>query len=500
MSQNPGFALSLSNVSRRTSLRLLVAFTLVWGAWAVWAVAGGTAPVTVNVIDDVGVPVSGAQVSSGGVVLGVTADDGSATVEWHGGLSSFALQASGYATLQVAVLGRPDFSVEAVLRPNLLRGRIVDPEERPVEGAYVTAGAGTAVTDLDGRFSIRKAEQGPVQVWRPAWEGSTFDWNGNPGEEFVTIRPETMRAVHIGGEAAEKGWSVFVQMAADTELNALMLDLKDETGVVFYETASPTAHRVAAVYPRYDLAALIAEADEFGLYVIGRIVSFLDPIAAVHGPSMAVWDMTTGAPYNADGQYFLDPTDPAAQAYALELAVEACGAGVDEIQFDYVRFPDQRSQTARFDAGVSPDIRVNTVRDFLATAVAQLHPLGCAVAADIFGFVTRAVDDGGIGQQWEDLTAVVDVASPMLYPSHYASGWYGFERPNEHPAELVGKALDDGIERLARQIVLRPWLQDFGYTPEQVRAQIDEVNERGLGWMLWNAQSEVTVEALAPDE
>lgn len=500
MSQNPGFALRLSSVSRRTGFRLLVAFTLIWGSWAVWAVAGGTAPVTVNVIDDVGDPVSGAQVSSGGVVLGVTDNDGSATVEWHGGLSSFAVQASGYNMLQISVLDKPDTSVEAVLRPSLLRGRIVDPDERPVEGAYVTAGAGTAVTDLDGRFSVRKAERGPVQVWRPAWEGSNFDWNGNPGEESVTIRPETMKAVHIGGEAAEKGWSTFVQMAADTELNALMLDLKDETGVVFYETATSTAHRVQAVYPRYNLGELIAEADSFGLYLIGRIVTFEDPIASVNAPGMAVWDTATGAPYHDDGQYFLDPTDPAAQAYALELAVEACEAGVDEIQFDYVRFPDQRSQTTRFDAGVSAEIRVDTVRDFLATAVAQLHPLGCAVAADIFGFITRAIDDGGIGQQWEDVTAVVDVASPMLYPSHYASGWYGFTRPNEHPAELVGRALDDGIGRLARQIVMRPWLQDFGYTSEQVRAQIEEANERGLGWMLWNAQSEVSVEALAPEE
>lgn len=487
-------------MSRRVRFRLLTAFTLGWGAWAIWALAGGTAAVTVNVIDDVGALVAGAEVSSGAMVLGLTDDQGSAIVEWHGGLDSFAVQAPGYAPLEVAILDKPEGTVEAVLRPSFLRGRIVDPLDRPVEGAYVTAGAGTSVTDSEGRYSIRKAQAGPVRVWRPAWEGSKFDWDGSPGVESVTIRPETMKAVHIGGEAAEKGWSVFVQMAVETELNALMLDLKDESGVVFYDTATPTARRVEAVYPRYDLAALVAEADEYGLYVIGRIVSFEDPIASINDPGMAVWDLTTDAPYHIDGQYFLDPTDPAAQAYALELAVEACGAGVDEIQFDYVRFPDQRSQTTRFDGGVSPDARVTTIRDFLATAVAQLHPLGCAVAADVFGFVTSAVDDGGIGQQWEDVTAVVDVASPMLYPSHYASGWYRLIRPNDFPAQVVGNALDDGLERLTRQIVVRPWLQDFGYTAEQVRAQIDEANERGLGWMLWNVQSEVSVQALAPEE
>jgi hypothetical protein len=84
----------------------------------------------------------------------------------------------------------------------------------------------------------------------------------------------------------------------------------------------------------------------------------------------------------------------------------------------------------------------------------------------------------------------------MLYPSHYASGWYGFHDPVDNPAALVGYALDDGLGRLARQIVVRPWLQDFGYDAGQVRAQIEEANSRGLGWMLWNAQSNITVEAL----
>lgn len=461
--------------------------------------AGGTAAVTVNVIDDAGFAVEGAEVSNGSTGLGVTGDDGSATIEWHEGLTSLVIEAPGYAAFQVPVLDKPAASVEVVLRATLLRRRIVDPDNTPVEGAYVTAGEQTAVTDLEGRFTMRNALPGPVQIWRPAWEGSAFDWNGNPGEEFVTIRPGTMKAVHVGGEAAGNAWTVFVQMAEDTELNALMLDLKDESGVVFYETATPTAREVGAVQPRYDLPQLIAEADAAGLYMIGRIVTFLDPIAALNSPGMAVWDISASAPYRDGEQYFLDPTDTKAQAYALELAIEACGAGIDEIQFDYVRYPDNSPASVRFDRGVGADSRVDTIRDFLATAVAQLHPRGCAVAADIFGFITRVADDGGIGQQWEEMTAVVDVASPMLYPSHYDSGWYGFERPSEFPAQLVAGALDDGINRLARQIVLRPWLQDFEYTPDQVRAQIEEANRRGLGWMLWNASSEVSVAALLPE-
>ena len=174
--------------------------------------------------------------------------------------------------------------------------------------------------------------------------------------------------------------------------------------------------------------------------------------------------------------------------------------GVDEIQFDYVRFPDQRSETTVFDGGSTEDVRISTIVTFLEEAVALLHPMGCAVGADVFGFTTRAEDDGGIGQRWPDILQIVDVASPMVYPSHYDTGWYGFDIPNDHPGQMVTNALEDGMARMPRNVVIRPWLQDFGYTTDQVRAQIESAEQYGLGWMLWNAASNVTTDALRPAE
>lgn len=172
--------------------------------------------------------------------------------------------------------------------------------------------------------------------------------------------------------------------------------------------------------------------------------------------------------------------------------------GVDEVQFDYVRFPDARTEEATFDGGVTIDVRTSTVTGFLRDAVDLLHPMGCAVAADVFGFTTApGTDDGGIGQRWEDVTEIVDVASPMVYPSHYGPQWYGFDNPNDHPGPMVTNALEDGLGRLPRNVVVRPWLQDFGYTADQVRAQIDSAEKFGLGWMLWNAKSVVTTDALS---
>jgi hypothetical protein len=385
---------------------------------------------------------------------------------------------------------------DAVLKARVLRGRVVSSEGEGIEGAVVRAGRRTGRSDEEGRFKVRGAEEGPVTVERPGWEKVDFEWSGRPGEQTVTIDPLMVKAVHISGEAMEERFGEFLAMAEETELNALMVDLKDESGAVLYRSEHPLVAEIGAGHALYDLAEVAEEADRRDLYLIGRLVTFQDPIAALARPEMAVVDSATGEPFLSRGQYFLDPTDPDARAYALELAAEACALGVDELQFDYVRFPDQRPETVTFDGGVTIDIRAETIRSFLREAVAALHPLGCAVAVDVFGFVTTAEDDGGIGQNWEDVTAVADVVSPMVYPSHYDPGWYGLDQPSERPDVVVGRALDDGMRRLSRPLVVRPWLQDFAYDASQVRAQIDEAEERGMGWMLWNATSEVTSEAL----
>ncbi len=248
--------------------------------------------------------------------------------------------------------------------------------------------------------------------------------------------------------------------------------------------------------PRFDLGEVSRQLADRDLYLIGRIVTFQDPRAARTLPSMAVGNRDTGGVYVKNGQYFLDPTDQQAREYGLSLAVEACRLGVDEIQFDYVRYPDGFGPAASFDGGSDGGARVFTIQTFLEAAKARLHPLGCAVAGDIFGFITSATDDGGIGQQWEVVTDVLDVVSPMVYPSHYGPGWYGFDTPNDHPGEMVTRALADGLRRLDSAAVIRPWLQDFGYTDEQVREQIEAAESYGLGWMLWNANSNVSEGAL----
>jgi hypothetical protein len=477
-----------------------VALTVVWAAWTGWSLLGQTTPFTLRVLDDVGVPISEAVIDIDGSQIGTTGIEGKVDMEWNRSSRVIEVSAPGHISRTVTIDDSPAPLFDVVLNARVLRGRVLDVEGQPVEAVLVTAGPAQGITDEEGRFDLRGAEPGTVTAERPAWVESSFTWDGGPGEAVVTVEPFAVRAVHISGEAVSKDLDTFIDMAKSTELNALMIDLKDESGYVWYNSQDPTALAVGAVSAIYDLGSVVQQAHAESLYVIGRLVIFQDPVAAVGKPSMAVWDSDLNQPYRANGQYFLDPTDPEARAYAMALAAEVCELGVDEVQFDYVRFPDVRPESAQFDGGVSPDVRVATVTGFLRDAVALLHPMGCAVGADIFGFLTAARDDGGIGQRWEDIAEVVDVASPMVYPSHYGADFYGYENPNNHPSDMVRRALEDAMDRLPRSVVVRPWLQDFGYSTESVRAQIDSAEAFGLGWMLWNAKSEVTTAALGPPE
>ncbi|MGH8874720.1 MAG: putative glycoside hydrolase [Acidimicrobiia bacterium] len=479
---------------RRLAATVLTLATLAWAGWAVSSFFLTADPVIVRVVDELGRPVVGAGVASGGDPV-ETAADGTVRLAWARGGLNLEVSADGFHFTRLRVDEQPEGEQDVVLRPFVLEASVVDGRGHPIQAAMVRTVVGEGSTDAGGRAAVRRAVPGLVVVERPGWEPVEVEWEGGSLSEVV-MHPLVVRAVHLTGPAAGDRWDEFVDLAGRTELNGLMVDLKDESGLIFYPTQVERAIAGGAVVPRYDLTRLVADSRREGLYLMGRIVAFQDPIAAGAFPDLAALDQATGEPFNRDGQWFLDPTDPAAQDYALDLAREACAVGVDEVQFDYVRYPDRISGGVRFDGGAGPQTRVAAIKGFLQQATEMLHPMGCTVAADLFGFTTTDRTDGGIGQLWEEVTSVIDVASPMLYPSHYGRGWFGFDRPNDHPGPVVAEALDDGLARLEHGVVVRPWLQDFGYDADQVRAQIAEAEARGLGWMLWNAVSEFTTAAL----
>ena len=430
----------------------------------------------------------------------ITGPDGKvATTDEHGAThlnftapAQLEVVAPGYqdALFQVEVVP-PDGPLGLQLDPLVLKGLVRDPQGSAVKGAAVQVGGRAATTDEQGAFELRAAVPGPVQVTRIAYTPAEAEWDGSADRFEITLEPFIVRGVRVHAPVAGSAtdFANLLDMIDGTVINALVFDTKEEGGSVLYDSAVPDAQD--ALLGLYDAPTVLAAAEERGLYTITRIVTFQDNSWAPAHPEHAARNSATGGVWtNNRGLAWLDPTDREAWEYPLALAVEACQLGFDEVQFDYVRFPsDGDISTLAYDQVVDAQVRSATVAAFLAEARTRLHAEGCAVSADVFAIVLSVGDDQGIGQRVEDVSQSVDALSPMIYPSHYSSGWLGFDDPNAHPAEVVGQALDSGVPRL-QGAMLRPWLQAFYYDAAQIAEEIAKAEGHGLGWLLWNATSE----------
>ncbi|MGD2120385.1 MAG: putative glycoside hydrolase, partial [Gemmatimonadota bacterium] len=258
-----------------------------------------------------------------------------------------------------------------------------------------------------------------------------------------------------------------------------------------------------------DLPGLLARLQEAGIYPIARIVVAKDPILTEGRPELAIQDSAGGVWLDQDSVRWLNFHDRRVWEYHVALAREVVGLGFPEVQWDYVRFPD--APEAYLGRSVFPGAdgrtRVDAIRGFLGYSRDVLSEEGAVVTADVFGVTTSYRRDVGIGQLWESMTDQVDVLLPMVYPSHYWPGSFGFEKPNAYPYEIVRRALRDALRRSAEVEgagATRPWLQDFSlgdppYDAPEVRAQIQATYDAGIQeWILWNPGSRYTESALIP--
>ena len=254
-----------------------------------------------------------------------------------------------------------------------------------------------------------------------------------------------------------------------------------------------------------DLKTTVDTLHEHNIYVIARQALFWDEALSSARPDLALQSKSTGKPWaDAYGHHWANPHMPEVWAYNIDIAKEVASYGVDEIQFDYVRFPSDGSLD---DIAASPsgETRAQAIHNFLTKAYGELSPLGVFISADVFGLSPIVKDDLGIGQQWEDVASSVDYVSPMAYPSHYADGFLDFNKPAEHPGEVVSYTIESGQARMMNDhSQVRPWLQDFTlygitYDASRVRGQIESSEkDNSAGWMLWNFDNVYTAGALKP--
>lgn len=322
-------------------------------------------------------------------------------------------------------------------------------------------------------------------------------------------KPKAVKGIYVSGAVAgSPAFKEYIDLVDKTELNAMVIDIKDVTGNLTYSSQVPLAKEDGATTNTIsNLHAMVQELRAKNIYAIARIPVFEDNLLPRKHPELAVMDSATGKPWqNYGGLTWANPYKREVWDYNIAIAKEAAQAGFNEVQFDYVRFPSDGPMN-RIDYGEKTfPTQEDTIAGFLDYAHSQLEPLGVYVAADVFGMIGME-DSVGIGQVVSKLAPHLDVLCPMVYPSHYGPGNYGYPNPNAEPYGVVKKAMDDFEAKIGpnnKHLEIRPWLQDFNmgsppYGAEQVKAQIQATYDAKLtGWLLWNPANVYTDGALAP--
>jgi hypothetical protein len=323
---------------------------------------------------------------------------------------------------------------------------------------------------------------------------------GNPGGPR-----NDLRAIYVSGpSAARPGFMERVfELAANSQINAVVIDVKDNTGKTTYPSkiAAVQAAKASGTVIQ-DLAALFRECEKRGIYTIGRLVVFADPLLGAARPELAIHSLAGGLWRDQTGHGWSNPYMREVWEYNLAIAAEVAALGCREIQFDYVRFPSDGRMDLVYYPTRTAETRVEVIEGFLERAREHLAPYGVFTAADIFGLVTSFKVDMNIGQMLENVARHVDFVSPMMYPSHYALGNYGIPDPDADPYLTIRTGLTHALARLeGYETIIRPWLQDFSwrhkYGHDEVLAQIRAGAELGVhGYMLWNPRNVYTESAV----
>jgi len=328
--------------------------------------------------------------------------------------------------------------------------------------------------------------------------------------------PDTLRGLYVNRWAAlGSKLRMLIDVARKTEVNALVIDVKDDRGFVLYPSDVALAHEIGADtadghwMSRAKLRAVLDTLAAHRIYPIARIVVAKDPLLARKKLDLAIKRKSDMQPWlDKNGNPWLDPHHREVWQYAADLAREAYQLGFSEVQFDYVRFPDERRLATEATYPLANGrVRAQVIREQLGFLRSALKPLPMRVTADVFGLTATDTTDMGIGQKWEMFVDQVDVVLPMVYPSHFARGTYKLRNPNAHPYETIDNALKDAIERskpVVKAAKIIPWYQDFTlgaphYYAQHIRAQKKAGYDNGFqSWILWNPKSNYTFAALEP--
>ncbi len=329
-----------------------------------------------------------------------------------------------------------------------------------------------------------------------------FQEHFSSDQPFAAAKDYEVRAIYLTGLMAGSDHGIqLIRRWRQVGGNAVVFDIKDSDGSV----SIPFRHELAPVRhhpPIRNLNKFVHFLHANGMRVVARMALFRDEQLVQHHPELAVRSRKSGGPWRENGKLvWTDPSQPAVQSYELALAEHVADSGVDEIQFDYVRFPaegDQADTRFHFEAVHPAWKRSEVIADFLARAYDNLHARGVMVSLDVFGVMAwqRPVDLSHTGQDIVEMARHCDVLSPMIYPSHFF-GMDGYAKPGDAPEHFIAESMDRFQKITAGTgVVLRPWLQAFAwrtktYSPEYIRTQVSVARAHGgVGFLFWNARND----------
>ena len=317
-----------------------------------------------------------------------------------------------------------------------------------------------------------------------------------------TITSPTVRALYVNRWATQskKRMAKLIAAADSTEINALVLDMKDEFGLN-YKSANPEFAKNAGSSSKANVAALLDSLKKHDILAIARIVVFKDSVTARVHPEWTIRRPDNSIWRDHKGLAWVNPYHRELWDYNIGVAEELVKMGFGEVQFDYIRFPEPYASLPRqVFAGANNVSKPDAIAAFLKEAKQRLNKLGVRSTADIFGLVTEVGGPLEVAQHWERISPVVDVVLPMTYPSHYPRGHMGLRSPNAEPYKVVYAAISRARERDKKLGVttpehVRPWLQAFSlgkpeYGAAELEAQKKAVYDAGYdGWVMWNPGS-----------
>jgi hypothetical protein len=334
-----------------------------------------------------------------------------------------------------------------------------------------------------------------------------------PEEKIVVSHietPEAVKAIYMSSWVAgtKSIRDKVILLVEQTEVNALVIDVKDYTGKISFTPKNGTLLAYGSSEKRIsDIDELIEELHSKNIYVIGRVAVFQDPHMTKTHPEYAVKTASNKDLVWKDdkGISWLDAGAEEVWEYSALIAEEAYARGFDEINYDYIRFPSDGNMRDIYFPHSEGKVKSEVMRGYFEFLKMRFALQDIPISADFFGMVTTNKDDLGIGQLLEHGLANFNFVAPMVYPSHYPDGWNNFSNPADHPYDVIKLSMGPAITRaeamgLTRDS-LRPWIQDFNlgatYTAEMVRAQITALDDLGIdSWMIWDPSNTYTEGAL----